>query len=184
MGNETLLRDHLNTVSRGEPLLRRLTPADSDSYRALRLRALAEFPDAFTSSAQEEGASLEWVSERLRPRDGNLLLGAFIDGELAGTAGLERRTRTKERHKATLYGMFVVSEHAGRHVGRRIVDALIDVARTWNGLEQVTLTVTRTNTRARRLYSEAGFVTFGIEHRAMKVADEYYDKEHMVLFLN
>ena len=44
-------------------------------------------------------------------------------------------------------------------------------------------TVTRSNARARRLYGEAGFITFGIEHRAIKVGETYYDKEHMVLFL-
>jgi len=26
-------------------------------------------------------------------------------------------------------------------------------------------------------------ITFGIEHRAIKVGETYYDKEHMVLFL-
>lgn len=158
---------------------------DAATYRALRLRALAEFPDAFTSSAAEEANSQEdWAAKRLRTRDGHVLLGAFIAGELAGTAGLERKARAKERHKAMLYGMFVTPEHSGRHIGRKMVDFLIGTARAWPGLEQVMLTVTRTNARARRLYGEAGFITFGIEHRAIKVGDAYYDKEHMVLFLN
>ena len=163
--------------------LRALTPEDAEAYRALRLRALAEFPDAFTSSAAEEAASDGWVGKRLRPREGHTLLGAFVDDALAGTAGVERQMRAKEHHKAVLYGMFVAPEHGGRHIGRRMVDAVIDIGRHWPGLEQITLTVTRSNARARRLYGEAGFITFGIEHRAIKVGETYYDKEHMVLFL-
>jgi len=164
--------------------LRPLVPADAASYRALRLRALAEFPDAFTSSAAEETNSPEdWAGKRLRTRDGHVLLGAFVGDELAGTAGLERKPRAKERHKALLYGMFVAPEHGGRHIGRQMVDEAVRIARTWPGVEQITLTVTRSNDRARRLYGEAGFITFGIEHRAIKVDGVYYDKEHMVLFL-
>ncbi len=162
-----------------------MTPADAAAYRALRLRALAEFPDAFTSSVEEEAPRAEeWSRKRLEPRQDHVLLAAFVNGVLAGTAGLERRPRIKERHKALLYGMYVAPEHAGRRIGRRLVDAILAEARRWPGLEQITLTVTRSNARAQRLYLDAGFITFGIEHRAMKVGDTYFDKEHMVLFLN
>lgn len=183
LGNEALLRDHLNLTRTAELTLRNLTPEDAKVYRALRLRALAEFPDAFTSSAAEEAANDDWVAARLAQREGHVLLGAFIGDTLAGSAGLDRKRRAKEQHKALLYGMFVAPEHGGRHIGRRMVDALTDTGRSWPGLEQITLTVTRSNERARRLYADAGFITFGIEHRAMKVGDAYYDKEHMVLFL-
>lgn len=184
LGNEALLRDHLSTAPTPVPTLRPLSAADAASYRDLRLRALAEFPEAFTSSAAEEAATAEsWSPRRVAAREGHLLLGAFMGEQLAGTAGLQRKPRAKERHKASLYGMFVAPEHAGRRIGRKLVDAVIDAARHWQGLEQIVLTVTCSNTRARRLYLDAGFITFGIEHRAIKVAGAYFDKEHMVLFL-
>jgi RimJ/RimL family protein N-acetyltransferase len=165
-------------------LIRPLVPDDAPVYRALRLRALAEFPDAFTSSVEEETPTAgEWSVERLQPREGHVMFGAFVGGTLAGTTGLERLTRAKEQHKAVLYGMYVAPEYGGRHLGRRLVEAAVAAARSWPGLEQIALTVTRTNLRAHRLYIEAGFVTFGIEHRAIKFGDTYYDKEHMVLFL-
>ncbi|MEP7207666.1 MAG: GNAT family N-acetyltransferase [Casimicrobiaceae bacterium] len=165
--------------------LRDLLPTDAAAYRAVRLRALADFPEAFTSSAKEEAASADaWSVERVTPRAGRVLMGAFVGDTLGGTAGLIRLPRQKERHKADLFGMYVGPEHGGRHIGRQLVDALIATGRTWPGLEQITLTVTRGNARAQRLYHEAGFVTFGIEHRAIKVGATYYDKEHMVLFLN
>jgi RimJ/RimL family protein N-acetyltransferase len=164
--------------------LRALTPADAPAYRALRLRALAEFPEAFTSSAEEESASTtDLAARRLAPREGEVLLGAFVGATLAGTVGLERKPRDKERHKAWLYGMFVAPEHGGRAIGRQLLDAAIAHARAWPGVEQITLSVTRGNERAHRLYDRAGFVTFGVEQRAIKLAGEYLDKEHMVLFL-
>ncbi|MEO5699171.1 MAG: GNAT family N-acetyltransferase [Casimicrobiaceae bacterium] len=165
--------------------LRELLPTDAAAYRAVRLRALADFPEAFTSSAEEEAPSADaWSVERLTPRPGRTFMGAFVGEVLAGTAGLVRLPRHKERHKADLVGMYVEPEFGGRHIGRQLVEALIATGRTWPGLEQVTLSVTRGNARAQRLYHEAGFVTFGIEHRAIKVGATYYDKEHMVLFLN
>ncbi len=45
------------------------------------------------------------------------------------------------------------------------------------------LTVTQTNDAARTLYESEGFRSFGVEPRAIRVGDRYYDKNHMVLFL-
>jgi RimJ/RimL family protein N-acetyltransferase len=43
------------------------------------------------------------------------------------------------------------------------------------------LTVVASNVAARRLYSAAGFEEYGLERRALKVGDEYYDEVLMVL---
>ena len=45
------------------------------------------------------------------------------------------------------------------------------------------LTVTETNVAARTLYEKFGFRSFGIEPRAIRVGDTYFDKNHMILFL-
>lgn len=168
-----------------QPLtIRRLTPGDAAAYRASRLEALAGFPDAFTSSVEEEAPKADvWSRERLEACDGKAMLGAFFGDGLAGTAGLLRRPRLKERHIADFFGMYVSPQHGGRRIGRKLVEASIAEALTWPGLEQIVLSVTCANNRARKLYLDAGFVTYGIERRAVKVADTYYDKEHMVLFL-
>jgi RimJ/RimL family protein N-acetyltransferase len=166
--------------------LRPLTIGDRVAYRDLRLRALREAPEAFTSSHDEEAASAaRWSAERLATHpDQNVIVGAFdAGGRLVGIAGVERRTRAKERHKALLYGMYVAPEVAGKGVGRRLVAAAVETARQWPGLRQITLTVTRGNERAHRLYSAAGFTTFGIEVDAIRIGGASFDKEHMVLRL-
>ena len=36
---------------------------------------------------------------------------------------------------------------------------------------------------ARTLYEKFGFRSFGVEPRAIRVGDAYFDKNHMILFL-
>jgi ribosomal protein S18 acetylase RimI-like enzyme len=93
-----------------------------------------------------------------------------------------REARLKGRHKADVVAMYVKPEYARRGIGRKLLRHVIASARE-EGIEQLTLTVTQTNHAARRLYAAAGFVTFGIEPRAIRVGSVYFAKEHMQLLL-
>jgi RimJ/RimL family protein N-acetyltransferase len=167
-----------------DPTLRRLVPADAPAYRALRLRGLAEHADAFTSSFEEErGKPLDATARRLAPDGADAVWGAFVGGTLAGVTGLGRDPRAKCRHKALLFGMYVAPEHAGRGVGTALLRHVIAQAQRLPGLEQLVLTVTDTNVGARTLYEKAGFRSFGIEPRAIRVGERYHGKNHMILFL-
>ena len=96
--------------------------------------------------------------------------------------GLDRETRPKNQHKATVIGMYVAHEQMGRGIGRALLEALVEDARAW-GLELLVLTVTHAESSARRLYERCGFRSFGIEPRAIKVDGHYYGKNHMYLEL-
>ena len=166
--------------------IRQLGIGDAASYHALRLRMLRLCPDAFTSSYEEDVTKpLSWVEERLVPgarAPDDFVLGAFEgDAALAGSIGLNVEPRQKQRHKGFVFGMYVAPEFAGRGFGRALLGACIERARRIAGLEQLTLTVTASNRRAVRLYEAAGFTTFGIEQRALKIGDAYFAKAHMVL---
>lgn len=164
--------------------LRRLVPADTVTYRALRLRGLKEHPDAFTSSYDEEDAKpLAATEARLAPEADGRMWGAFVDGALVGAVGLLREPRAKIRHKGDVFGMYVSPEHGGRGVGTALLSHLIGEARREPGLEHLVLTVTDINTNARTLYEKAGFRSFAVEPRAIRVGDRYLDKNHMILFL-
>ncbi|MEO8345016.1 MAG: GNAT family N-acetyltransferase [Betaproteobacteria bacterium] len=161
-----------------------LTTADAAAYRALRLRALKEHPEAFTSSYEEDLLKpLSFTEQRIALESGNRFWGGYVEGELRGIIGLIGETRGKNRHSGDIVSMFVVPEFGRRGLARALLDALIDYARTQARLEQLVLTVTRTNTAARDLYLRTGFATFGVEPRAIKVGSEYFDKEHMIFFL-
>lgn len=169
------------------PAIRLLTPLDASAYRALRLRALREFPEAFTSSDEDELVRpLSWSQDRLTADPGkphDFFLGVFEDNELLGMVGLQGRYRPKERHNATVVGMFVAPEHATRGLGRLLMQDLLTRARKLPQLEQLDLTVTEGNDRAQRLYARCGFQVFGVHPHAIKVNGVDYAKVHMGLRL-
>lgn len=161
--------------------IRRLAAADAPAYAALRLRGLREHPDAFTSSDEEDrDIPVETWAKRLQA---NAFWGAFDGhGTLCGLVGLLGETRAKNRHKATVVGMYVAPEAAGRGAGRALMDALLAQARA-DGLEMLVLTVTEGNGTAAGLYERCGFRSFGIEPRAIKVDGVAHGKNHMYLDL-
>src|SRR6187200_619920 len=118
--------------------IRRLDPSDAPAYRALRLRALWEFPQAFTSSHEEdEKAPLEASQKRLGSPHFSFW-GAFEGGELCGMVGLACETRAKNRHKARVVGMYGARERMGRGYGAALMSELIGDARR-SGLELLVL---------------------------------------------
>jgi RimJ/RimL family protein N-acetyltransferase len=160
----------------------RLTPQHATAYRTLMLEAYARHPDAFTSSpAEREALPLAWWETRLRTdaASDEVVLGAFVDGNLVGAAGLARETREKARHKATLFGMYVDDGQRHRGLGRLLVEAVLEHARSQSGLRQVVLTVTQGNARAEALYTRCGFQTFGVEPDAVAVGETLLAKVHM-----
>ena len=162
--------------------IRRLGRDDAASYRALRMRALWEFPEAFTSSYEEHESQPVEASEFRLEGEHSLFWGAFVGGQLCGMVGLERETRLKNRHKGTIVGMYVSQEHSGVGVGHAMIDALVQEAKRL-GLELLVLTVTDGNAVATSFYEAAGFRSFGIEPRAIKVDGRAYGKNHMYLHL-
>lgn len=163
--------------------VRRLSPGDGPAYRALRLRALREHPDAFTSSYEEDVQQPLQVSFTRLASPLYSFWGAFQGEELYGMVGLERELRSKNRHKGTVIAMYVTPEVTGQGVGRALLQALLAHARS-EGVQSLVLTVTEGNAHARRLYTGAGFRSFGIEPDAIRIAGQSFAKNHMHLDLN
>jgi ribosomal protein S18 acetylase RimI-like enzyme len=106
-------------------------------------------------------------------------MGAFRDGELVGTAGFAIQQGQKNAHKGRLWGMYVRPSSRNLGVGRLLVSAVLDVAR--ENVELIQLSVVKENRPARRLYESVGFLEFGMEPKASKLSDKYYDEAHMAL---
>ncbi len=160
----------------------RLTPAHAAEYRALMLRAYADEPEAFTATVPErEPLPLEWWTSRVsdHPDSPKLVFGAFDGTQLVGVAGLRYLRRERTKHKATLFGMFVQPQLAGRGVARTLVKAVLEQARSTPGTRVVQLTVTESNTPALRLYESCGFRAFGTEPLANKLGERFVSLVHM-----
>ena len=167
-------------------IIRRLIEEDAEVFRALRLRALRESPEAFGSSYEETVTQpLASMARRLRldpraPHD--FYLGAF-DPAIVGMVGFQREPRRKTLHKGIIRSMYVAEEVRGRGIGRTLLEHALTEARRQPGLEQVMLAVVSTNQAARRLYAACGFQVYGVEPRALKLGDRYYDEDLMILRL-
>lgn len=137
--------------------IRQLKADDAPAYRELRLRALREHPQAFTSDWEDASKRpLEESRQRLAST-GVTFWGAFDEGgALCGMVGLECASRAKQRHRGRVFAMYVAQEAAVRGLGRELLQTLMLHAKAV-GLTDLGLTVTEGNTSALRLYQEAGF---------------------------
>lgn len=164
--------------------IRALAGDDAEAFKALRLKAIQDAPTAIWPTHNEEAArTLDETRNRIRTTEHQVMFGAFAGPTLIGIAGLRREPLVQVAHKAVLWGVFVDPEHRRGGIAGRLLDAAIAHARAAR-VRQIQLCVNAENPRAQALYRNAGFETFGIERRAMRVGQRFYDEEHMVLRLD
>jgi GNAT superfamily N-acetyltransferase len=139
-------------------VVRRVRPEDARVLRGVRLRALADSPEAFASTlADEEELDLGfWERRAARCSAGaeEATFLAFVDGGVAGMVGGYRPDDPPDTVR--LVAMWVDPAWRRSGLGRRLVDHLL----AWAGdhdAAAVTLWLTEGNEPARRLYSAAGF---------------------------
>ena len=168
-------------------VIRQLTEADAAIFRAMRLHSLREAPHAFTNSYEEYShQALESTAQRFRDQVNshvNFTLGAFVDEQLVGSVGFFRETALKTQHKGTIVSMYVLPEYRSQGIARALLTEAIDRARRLPGVTQILLGVMETQATAKHLYESLGFVVYGREPHAIKIGDEYFDEEFMVLKL-
>jgi GNAT superfamily N-acetyltransferase len=139
-------------------------PDDWRVVRHLRLGALADAPDAFGSTLEEEAPQPEdfWRGRLARP-DATTLLASWVgdDGE-ARPAGLVTVLPDFDDRVgvAVVVGVWVAPSARGRGVGDALLGAVIDRARQ-AGFTRLVLDVGDGNAPARGLYARHGFVPTG-----------------------
>ena len=146
-------------------MIRRLEAADAET----RLDELSEL----LRDAVQGGASIGfvlplqpgeietyWQSVLAALRDRSRLLLAAFEGEaLIGAVQLALEPRANGGHRAEVMKLMVLRAHRGRGIGRVLMQALIEAART-SGRTLLLLDV-RADDPAERLYRSLGFVPFG-----------------------
>lgn len=163
--------------------IRRLTATDAAEYREIRLKSLKEHPEAFGMAfEEEEKIPLEDIVKRFEQHamsEENIVLGAFVEGRLIGILGFARYPLQKFRHVAHMNQTYVAPETRGLGAGKALMTAALEHGRKLPGLEKVILSVVPDNIAARKLYLWAGFETYGLEKKGLKVGERYYDLEMM-----
>ena len=170
---------HLDAHASHPPFkIRRLEPHDAAIYREMRLEGLRTHPETFGAAWEDEiEQPSAWWSELL---ESNTVFGGWTDGTaLLGVAGFYVPGAAKQRHKARLWGMYVRPAARGTGLAAALLQRVIEQARPL--VEEIRLTVMASNTAAHRLYRAAGFEPYGLERRALRVGDVYYDDVLMAL---
>ena len=139
-------------------VLRVLTDEDWPEWRELRLAALAQAPEAFSSTLAEWSGASD-TEARWRARLAGVAYNVVAD--LGGrTVGMVSCTAPESR-RAELISRWVAPEARGRGVG----DALIGAVARWaadQGAAELFLAVRTANAAAVGLYARNGFSDAGI----------------------
>lgn len=152
-------------LDRHPPVIRTLHPADWPVYRALRLRALGDAPEAFGSTFAEESQRTDeaWAARLAAPALGAHRQGwpfvAELDGAPVGLAWV--KLDAQDAATASLYQVWVAPEARDRGVGAALVKAAIAWARARRA-HALHLDVTAGDGAAARLYRRLGFVDAGM----------------------
>jgi GNAT superfamily N-acetyltransferase len=131
-------------------------------FRELRLRSLADSPDAFARRFVDEQAQPDahWIrlTESVTIPGGQVMLVAEEDGRPLGLAfGLLDKERPQIGHVG---GMWVDPGARGKGAGQVLLSAAVDWARS-REIDRLELWVTEGNHFATRLYERAGFTDSG-----------------------
>lgn len=147
-----------------------------DEARGVRLRALADAPEAFAASLEEEQAfdDAEW--ERRVTTNAWFLVRA--DGEAVGLAcGIPEPDDDAGRH---LVGMWVEPAFRGRGLSDLLVAAVMAWARR-EGAETLALWVVDGNDRALGLYERLGFEATGEQQPVPGRSDAVESRMRLIL---
>jgi RimJ/RimL family protein N-acetyltransferase len=173
--------------------IRPLTTHDASLYVALRREMLADAPGAFGASLEDDTRlDAERVGQSIREgaiAGGYAIIGAFEQAlaghaaALVGCAVLIRETKVKTRHRADIFSVYVTPAARGRGVALAMIASCKDLARTWQGVNSLRLSVSVRASAAQRVYERAGFVAWGVEPACLFLSGEFIDEVHMVCML-
>lgn len=122
-------------------------------YRAVRLRALRDTPDAFASTYADEEAFPVKNWRRRLTSGAQTFIAVLGDKDVGSVTGAAWRGRDGV---AGLFGMWVAPEARRKGAGSLLVQRVIDWAVT-AGFDHVFLDVADSNHAAIKLYESAGF---------------------------
>ena len=150
-----------------------LPPERRREAKQLRLVALQNSPESFASSYEDEVLFSDdvWKNRVAAAfeRDHAIAFYAETDGVLVGMAGAGWSPKTKLRHVAEVYAVYVKPTHRGKGIGSALMRRLLDELRALPQIEKAKLGVTDGNEAATSLYQRLGFEIVGRAERELQV---------------
>jgi GNAT superfamily N-acetyltransferase len=142
--------------------IRRIRAEGWGELRDLRLRALREAPDAFTSRYEEDALLPDafWTEWATDMADGGSSFGLVAEVEERWIGMAVGAPHRDHQGDAGLFGMWVDPSARGAGVARTLVEGIVAWARS-AGFPAIWLRVTMSNDGAVRLYERCGFTDAG-----------------------
>ena len=140
--------------------IRCLTQADWKVFRTIRLRALQDSPDAFSSNFAREGAfsDQEWIDRLSNP---DVAQFVAFDGNERPLGMVVGAPYTVDEKSAGLFGMWVAPEGRRQKLGRALVASVVKWATDF-GYDRILLDVADNNRPAISLYESCNFERNGV----------------------
>jgi ribosomal protein S18 acetylase RimI-like enzyme len=155
--------DRIVTVADGSRMeIRSIRRGEAEALRQIRLRALADSPDAFGARLADEATlAPEAWDERAAKGAMGTDDATFVAEGAGGLIGMVTARRDLDtRDRVGLYGLWVEPGARGAGVGRALTDAVLDWAGS-RGARLVHLLVVAGNAHALAVYRRAGFAETG-----------------------
>jgi GNAT superfamily N-acetyltransferase len=138
--------------------VRRIKMGEAEIYKRLRLAALKDSPEAFSTTYESALArtAASWsaqVEEAAQGNDRGIFL-AFCDHEAVGMAALYRDGDHPQTGE--ILQMWIASPYRSQGIGKQLLDTIVDWARACR-FEELKAQVTGLNQRAIPFYENYGF---------------------------
>jgi RimJ/RimL family protein N-acetyltransferase len=167
------------STAKGNITIRMATTEDAAGLFKLRLEAIATHPTAFAADIEMTRvrglqAWVEQINNDSKAETG-VIMTASAREALIGMSGVGRGHWPKTGHSAIVWGVYVSPEWRGMHIAAAMLGEGIQWARD-HEIVVLKLGVVTTNEAAIRCYLNSGFTVYGLEPKALKVNDTYYDE--------
>jgi RimJ/RimL family protein N-acetyltransferase len=118
----------------------------------------------------------------INKENNQIMLLGLINEEIIAIGSLMGSKRKRLQHSVE-FGISVKKAYWNKGVATAIIGQLIDMAKNYRHISQITLHVLKDNESAVHLYQKLGFVQTGIFPNHMKINNTYKDSLFMVLKL-
>ena len=159
------------------------SPLPSDAEAALEYMKMTAAETPFLLRTPEEikltVADEEKFLSRFPENPNSTMILCFVDGVLAGNCQVDRRTKLKNRHRASV-AIALRKEFWNLGIGTAMFEEMIAIGESWN-LYQLELEVFEGNERGIALYRKMGFEIVGHVPNAIRLPDGTFWKEYRMI---
>lgn len=154
------------------------SPSEDDGAELLEtMKVILKASRHTLTTLEEFNFTVEKQKDRIQQHlshPDKLIITPKVNGKIVGQTDFSPGVRNRIAHYGE-FGMSIHPDYQGLGIGKMMLEALLEWARSNPRLETVRLKVHSKNYRAISLYEKCGFILEGKEVRAIKFSDGTYD---------